>query len=64
MSTKSTASTTTTLYPFLSANAALTLLAVVCPLLDRQVARLARDFETNGGFTERLYKIRRTQRGY
>jgi four helix bundle suffix protein len=58
----STGSTTSTLstktYPELSANAALTLLAVACSLLDRQVERLATDFETEGGFTERLYRVR------
>ena len=42
----------------ISANAALTLLAVACPLLERQVARLATDFENEGGFTERLYRVR------
>lgn len=64
----STASTTSTLstrtYPELSANAALVLLAVACALLDRQVARLADDFEQGGGFTERLYRVRKQKRGY
>lgn len=50
------------LYPELSANAALTLLAVACALLDRQVARLAADFESEGGFTERLYRVRTAKR--
>jgi four helix bundle suffix protein len=58
--TKSTPSTK--LYPELSANAALTLLAVACALLDRQVSRLAADFETEGGFTERLYRVRTAKR--
>ena len=49
-------------YPEISANAVLTLLAVACALLDRQVARLAADFETAGGFTERLYRVRTTNR--
>jgi four helix bundle suffix protein len=65
-SEKSTASTMSTksteLYPELSANAALTLLAVACALLDRQVGRLAADFETEGGFTERLYRVRTAKR--
>ena len=52
------------IYPELSANAALTLLAVACALLDRQVARLARDFEQSGGFTERMYRVRKRNRGY
>jgi four helix bundle suffix protein len=45
-------------YPEIAANAALTLLAVACALLDRQLAAQAKAFETEGGFTERLYKIR------
>ncbi|MGI6356570.1 MAG: hypothetical protein GX937_02530 [Lentisphaerae bacterium] len=52
----------TQFYPEISANAVLTLLAVACALLDRQVARLAADFETAGGFTERLYRVRTTNR--
>jgi len=65
-STQSTMSTTptkpTTLYPEFSANAALTLIAVACALLDRQVERLAQDFENEGGFTERLYRVRTNKR--
>jgi len=61
-STKSTLSTK--IYPELAANAALTLLAVACALLDRQVARLAEEFETKGGFTERLYRVRKQKRGF
>ncbi len=48
--------------PCLAANAALSLLNLACHLLDRQVERLARDFENNGGFTERLYKVRTAKR--
>jgi four helix bundle suffix protein len=47
----------------LAANAALSLLNLACYLLDRQVGRLARDFEAEGGFTERLYRIRGARRG-
>jgi len=62
-STMSTASTLSTqIYPEFSANAALVLLAVACSLLDRQVERLAQDFENEGGFTERLYKVRTAKR--
>lgn len=43
----------------LAANAALSLLNLCCHLLDRQVAALARAFETEGGFTERLYRVRK-----
>lgn len=45
-------------YPEISANAALTLLAVACALLDRQIAAQAAAFEKEGGFTERLYRVR------
>ena len=63
LSTESTPSTLfTKTYPELSANTALTLLAVACALLDRQVERLAKDFENEGGFTERLYKVRTAKR--
>lgn len=57
MSTASTNQTTPT-YPEIVANAALTLLAVACSLLDRQLAAQAATFEKEGGFTERLYRTR------
>lgn len=64
-STESTKSTLSTrIYPELAANAALVLLAVACALLDRQVAQLAEEFETKGGFTERLYRVRKQKRGF
>lgn len=47
----------------LAANAALSLLNLACHLLDRQLAALARAFEREGGFTERLYRVRRSRRG-
>jgi four helix bundle suffix protein len=59
-STRSTLSTK--LYPEISANAVLVLISVACALLDRQVARLASDFESGGGFTERLYRARSENR--
>jgi four helix bundle suffix protein len=63
VSTESTASTLSTrIYPELSANAALVLLTVACSLLDRQVERMAQDFKNEGGFTERLYKVRTAKR--
>lgn len=46
----------------LVANAALSLLNLCCYFLDRQVDRLARDFEKEGGFTERLYRVRTEKR--
>jgi len=42
----------------LVANAALSLLNVCCYLLDRQLAAQATAFERDGGFTERLYRVR------
>jgi len=47
--------------PQLVANAALSLLNLACYLLDRQLAAQAAAFEKEGGFTERLYRVR-TQR--
>jgi four helix bundle suffix protein len=46
----------------LVANAALSLLNLACYLLDRQVAAQAAAFEKDGGFTERLYRVRSQQR--
>ncbi len=46
----------------LVANAALSLLNLACHLLDRQIAKLAEDFENEGGFTERLYRVRTEKR--
>ena len=57
-STVSTLSTQST-YPEIAANAALTLIAVACGLLDRQLAARAAQFEREGGFSERLYRVRR-----
>lgn len=56
-SIKSTSSTKST-YPEIAANAALTLIAVACSLLDRQLAAQSDAFEKEGGFTERLYRTR------
>jgi len=49
-------------YPEYSANAALVLITVACSLLNTHVNRLAEDFENEGGFTERLYKVRKEKR--
>jgi four helix bundle suffix protein len=46
----------------LVANAALSLLNLCCHLLDRQLATQAEAFETEGGFTERLYRVRQQRR--
>ena len=52
----------TKVYPEMAANAVLVLIAVACSLLNRQVQRLARDFEQEGGFTERMFKVRDANR--
>jgi four helix bundle suffix protein len=57
----STPSTKTT-YPEIAANGALALIAVATALLDRQLATQAAAFEKEGGFTERLYRIRTQKR--
>jgi four helix bundle suffix protein len=49
-------------YPEVAANAAHVLVGVACALLDRQIERLAADFERVGGFTERLYRVRSGRR--
>ena len=46
----------------LVANAVLSLLNLCCYLLDRQLAAQAKAFETEGGFTERLYRVRSAKR--
>ena len=61
-STRSTQSTPST-FPELAANAAIVLIAVACSLLDRQLAAQAAAFEREGGFTERLYRVRKNARG-
>src|SRR5436190_11879227 len=45
-------------YPELAANAALVLIGVACALLDRQIEAQAAAFSAEGGFTERLHRIR------
>ncbi len=49
-------------YPEIAANAILVLIEVACYLLDRQLASLAAAFAKDGGFTERLYRIRSERR--
>jgi len=55
MSTQST-------YHEIAANGALAPIAVAISLLERQLAAQARAFEAQGGFTERLYRHRKTRR--
>ena len=65
-STKSTASTSSipspSPYSEIVANGALALIAVAGSLLDRQLAAQERAFLREGGFTERLYRLRRQTR--
>ena len=49
-------------YPEIAANGALLLITVASSLLDRQVAAQAEAFKKEGGFTERLYRVRKQQR--
>lgn len=46
----------------IAANAALVLLGVACALLDRQIEAQAAAFTDEGGFTERLHRIRTERR--
>ena len=48
----------------LAANAALSLLNLCCYFLDRQLAAQATSFEKEGGFTERLYRVRSKSRSH
>lgn len=50
-------------YAEIAANAAHVLIGVASALLDRQISALASAFESDGGFTERLYRIRKARRG-
>ena len=50
------------LFPQISANAALILIGVASALLNRQIAAQAKAFEQEGGFTERLYRVRTANR--
>ena len=61
LSTQSTQSTNSA-YPEIAANAVLTLISVATALLDRQIAAQAADFEREGGFTERVYRVRQDRR--
>jgi four helix bundle suffix protein len=57
-STRSTAST----FHEIAANGVLALITVACSLLDRQIASLEKAFVEEGGFTERLYRVRSERR--
>ncbi|MSU51233.1 MAG: four helix bundle protein [Opitutus sp.] len=51
-------------YPEIAANAALVLIGVACALLDRQIESQAAAFTEEGGFTERLHRVRTERRKY
>ena len=53
---------TQSIYAEIAANAAHVLIGVACALLDRQIEAQAAAFEREGGFTERLYRIRSGKR--
>lgn len=63
-SPKSTGSTTSTrsTYPEVTANGMIALINDATYLLDRQLAAQARAFTAEGGFTERLYRTRKSTR--
>lgn len=46
----------------IAANGMLALLAATCGLLDKQIAAQAEAFQKEGGFTERLYRMRKETR--
>ena len=48
----------------LVANAALSLLNLSCHLVDRQLESQAAAFVEEGGFTERLYRVRSQRRNH
>lgn len=60
--TLSTVSTKSTAYPEITTNAALVLINVATSLLNRQIQTLTDQFENEGGFAERLYRVRTAKR--
>lgn len=60
-SIKSSESTMST-FPEIAANGTLALITVACSLLNRQIAALEKAFVNEGGFTERLYRVRTAAR--
>jgi four helix bundle suffix protein len=49
-------------YAETAANAVHVLIGVACAMLDRQIKAQAEAFEREGGFTERLYRVRSGRR--
>ena len=62
LSDKSDKSDKNALKQEVAANTMICLINQETYLLARQIARLAADFEKDGGFTERLYRIRSEKR--
>ncbi|WP_085755345.1 four helix bundle suffix domain-containing protein [Sedimentisphaera salicampi] len=50
-------------FAYLIANSAITLINIACGLLKKQINSLAEAFESEGGFTERLYATRKKKKG-
>lgn len=48
-------------YAVVAANAALVLIGVTCALLDRQLRAQIAEYENNGGFTERMTRVRQNR---
>ena len=48
-----------TAYAEITANAMIVLTGVTIALLNRQIKALSTDFEDNGGFTERMFRVRK-----
>ena len=59
---RSSIKSTTNAYPEISANGALALIAVATSLLTRQITSLEKAFVEEGGFTERMYRVRSARR--
>lgn len=47
--------------PEIAANAIITILSITCMLLKRQINAQAKAFQENGGFTERMYHLRKSE---
>lgn len=62
MASSQSMKSTSSIYTGPAANAALVLIGVAVALLDRQLAAQAKAFENEGGFTERLYRVRQSRR--
>ena len=48
----------------IAANTILVYILVACSLLSKQISKSAKDFEKKGGFTERLYRVRKDKKSW